>query len=112
MTAMPRILLLICACWLASTAWADVDGARVYQNYCTPCHGLRGDGRGINAPHMSVVPRDHTNTAEMRSRSDGDLYQVIAEGGTSMNQSILMPAWGRVLADEEIHGLVRYLRAL
>jgi mono/diheme cytochrome c family protein len=107
-----RTVLLICAWLLASAAWADVDAARLYRNYCVPCHGIQGDGRGINAPHMSVVPRDHTNTAEMRSRSDADLYRVIAEGGISMNQSNLMPAWGGLLSDEEIHGLVRHLRTL
>lgn len=107
---MSRTFLVLLA-FLTSGAAAS-DGAALYRNYCSQCHGIEGDGNGINAPHMSVVPRDHTNLSEMRNRSDADLYKVVAEGGSSMNQSILMPAWSGLLDGDDIQALVRHMRAL
>lgn len=97
---------------LAFSASADDRGRALYQIYCTQCHGVAGDGGGINAPHMSVVPRDHTDRSEMSGRSDADLAEVVKGGGKAINKSILMPAWGGSLTDEDIEALVRHLRVL
>lgn len=83
-----------------------------YRTYCVQCHGLKGNGKGINVRDMSVQPRDHTDTAQMSTRSDDDLFKVIKEGGVSINKSVLMPPWGDVFSDEEIRGLVSHLRKL
>ncbi|MCC5885701.1 MAG: cytochrome c [Gammaproteobacteria bacterium] len=108
---MSRILLVLFVAVLASGALA-ADGDALYRTYCSQCHGITGHGNGINAPHMSVVPRDHTNASEMGKRSDEDLFKVVAEGGSSMNQSILMPAWSGLLEDDDLHALIRHMRAL
>lgn len=99
----------------AGLASAEDDAARgqtLYRIYCTQCHGLEGDGRGINTPHMTVQPRDHTDTGEMSARTDDDLFKAIQSGGKAVNKSVLMPAWGGNLADEDIRALVAYLREL
>ncbi len=83
-----------------------------YRTYCVQCHGLQGNGKGINVRDMSVQPRDHTDAEAMAARSDDDLFKVIKEGGVAINKSVLMPAWGDVLNDEEIRGLVAHLRKL
>jgi len=84
----------------------------IYKTYCWQCHGMRGNGMGVNIPDMSVQPRNHTDTKEMSVRSDDELFKAIKEGGRSIGKSLLMPAWGGVLSDEEIKGLVGYLRTL
>jgi len=84
----------------------------VYKTYCWQCHGMQGNGMGVNIPDMSVQPRDHTDSKEMSSRSDAELFKAIKEGGRSIDKSLLMPAWGGVLSDEQIEGLVHYLRRL
>lgn len=88
------------------------DAKILYQTYCTQCHGIAANGNGINAPSMSVQPRDHTDPVEMGTRTDEELFKVIKHGGKSINKSVLMPAWGDNLDDEQIHTLVRYLRTL
>lgn len=84
----------------------------IYRTYCWQCHGTKGNGMGINVRDMSVQPRDHTDSREMSTRSDEELFKAISEGGQSISKSVLMPPWGSVLSDEEIHSLVGYLRQL
>ena len=107
----------IATCLLMSMAWVSTSGAAeraddVYKTYCWQCHGMEGNGMGINIPDMSVQPRDHTDSKEMSARSDAELFKAIKEGGRSIDKSLLMPAWEGVLSDEQIKGLVRYLRQL
>lgn len=83
-----------------------------YRTYCWQCHGMNGNGNGLNVRDMSVQPRDHTDSKSMSTRSDDDLFKVIKEGGQSMSKSVLMPPWGDTLSDEEIHDMVAYLRTL
>jgi cytochrome c oxidase cbb3-type subunit 3 len=83
-----------------------------YRTYCAQCHGLQGNGRGVNIRDMSVQPRNHTDAAYMSSRSDDDLFTADKKGGLAINKSVLMPPWGNSLSDTEIHDMVRYLRAL
>lgn len=94
-------------------AEGDADnGRQLYRHYCTQCHGLEGDGGGINVKDMAVMPRDHTDKAEMSARTDADLFKAIKHGGKSINKSMLMPQWGNNLTDQQINDLVAYLRQL
>lgn len=87
-------------------------GKTLYHAYCTQCHGLEGDGWGVNAAFMAVQPRDHTERKEMLARTDEDLFKVIKLGGKSINKSILMPSWGANLSDDDIRDLIAHLRTL
>ncbi len=111
---MLRGLLLISLVMLLQTVSADEStlGHDLYKTYCWQCHGMKGTGNGINVRDMSVQPRDHTDTKEMSSRTDDELFKAIKEGGQAISKSVLMPPWGGNLSDDEIHALVNYLRAL
>lgn len=99
----------------ASATHADATaghGKTLYRVYCTQCHGVAGNGKGVNAAFMSIQPRDHTDAAEMGARTDADLFKAIKEGGKAVNKSVLMPSWSANLGDDDIHALVAYLREL
>ncbi len=83
-----------------------------YRTYCMQCHGMEGNGKGVNIRDMSVQPRDHTDAKAMSARSDDTLFKVIKEGGPSIDKSVLMPPWGDTLNDEEIKDMVQHLRKL
>jgi len=91
---------------------AAESGEDLYKIYCWQCHGMQGDGMGINIPDMSVQPRNHTDSKDMSARADEDLFKAIKGGGQAIDKSVLMPPWGEVLSDDEIQSLVRYLREL
>lgn len=88
------------------------DPAVVYHRRCAPCHGLRGDGDGYNAPFLPIPPTPHSSPDYMSTRSDDALFDAIAGGGYIMNRSARMPPFGRTLSAAQIRGLVTYLRAL
>lgn len=88
------------------------DGDILYKTYCTSCHGIAGNGNGINVADMSVQPRDHTDSSEMGARTDDELARAIREGGSSVGKSVLMPPWGQVLDEAQVTSLVTYLREL
>ncbi len=109
---MAGLTLMVAAAGTHGIASAQESGAALYKAYCAQCHGIRGDGMGINLRDMSVQPRDHTDTAWMSGRSDDDLFKAVKEGGLALSKSVLMPPWEGILDDEEIHRLVEYMREL
>ncbi len=88
------------------------NGNALYEIYCTQCHGISGDGKGINIADMSVLPRDHTDKDEMSARTDEELMKAIKHGGKSVNKSVLMPAWDSNFSDQQVDDLVAYLRQI
>jgi len=112
-----RIASAMALLWtLAALAPAPVAAADRatdnYRTYCVQCHGIDGNGQGINKRDMSVQPRDHTDAKAMSGRSDETIFKVIKEGGPSIDKSVLMPPWGDTFSDEEIRELVVHLRKL
>jgi cytochrome c oxidase cbb3-type subunit III len=87
-------------------------GRVTYQHYCTPCHGVKGDGRGFNAPHLLVQPANHTDAKFMSERNDAKLFDTINLGGVEVAKSTLMPPWGAALGDERIKSVILHLREL
>lgn len=104
---------VVVAIGLPTPGYTAEPGKDLYKTYCWQCHGSHGNGKGINAgENMSVAPRNHTDSEYMSDRSDQDLFNAVKNGGPAVNKSVLMPPWGGVLTDDEIHALVRYLRVL
>ncbi len=83
---------------------------RLYDTYCTQCHGVNRDGNGVNSVYMSVQPRDHSDPKGMGDIPNDEIIEVIKKGGLAANKSVLMPAWGDVFSDEEVKELTAYLR--
>jgi cytochrome c oxidase cbb3-type subunit 3 len=106
------LLVLLAAAPPALAAGDAARGKELYRAYCTQCHGLSGNGKGVNAASMAVQPRDHTDRGEMSARTDAELFEAIQHGGKAVNKSVLMPAWGANFSEDDIHSLVAYLREL
>ncbi len=85
---------------------------QTYQWYCTQCHGVKGKGDGINSPHVTVPPRNHTKASYLETRSDQELFDAISEGGLKIGRAPCMPSWGNTFDKETIWSLVRYIREL
>jgi cytochrome c oxidase cbb3-type subunit 3 len=109
-----RALMSILAA-LSGTVAVAADGpnphaVKLYDTYCVQCHGVERNGNGLNSSEMAVKPRDHTDAKAMGDTPDDLLFKAIKNGGLSVSKSVLMPTWGGVLTDDEIHELVKYLR--
>jgi len=104
---------LVMAAMAGAAPAAAEDVEKVFKFYCAQCHGLDGDGKGINVTEdFPVTPRAFNNAAEMNKLTDADLRNVIREGGPVASKSEMMPPWGKTLSDEEIDALVKKMRDL
>ena len=89
------------------------DAEKIFQFYCSQCHGLTGKGDGPNVTKdFPVSPRNFTDGNEMAKLSDADLKNVILDGGPAVSKSPMMPPWGKTLTAEEVDALVEHLRVL
>jgi cytochrome c oxidase cbb3-type subunit 3 len=92
--------------------YAEEKGKRVFRKYCVVCHGETGMGDGFNAYNLNPRPRDFTNYKYMTALSDEKIAETISQGGRGTNKSILMPAWGNTVSQNDIQNLITYVRTL
>jgi len=88
------------------------EGKKLYQLYCSPCHGINGNGKGINYQALTIRPQDHTDASYLSVRTDKQLEDAIRLGGLGVSKSPLMPPWGEIIVEKDIKSLVKYLRTL
>ncbi|MBI1853267.1 MAG: c-type cytochrome [Planctomycetes bacterium] len=88
------------------------NGEHLYRVHCAPCHGEKGRGDGPAADYLKPKPKDHTDSIGMASRTDADLFLVIAKGGVALNRSSLMPRFDDRFDECEIWDLVAFVRTL
>ena len=119
----PRSWELAAASEPAPGEAGEADGAgaaaeptieQVYQNRCAQCHGAEGAGDGPAADFLYPKPRDFTlavfkyktSHADSEFPYDRDLARTIRDGlpGTAM------PAWGEVLTERQIAGLIGLIK--
>ncbi len=97
---------------LPGIALPEEKGKVVYNQWCSSCHGEKGDGKGPAADFVWPRPRDFTkgtykfkSTASGEPALDSDIIRTIKEG----NAGTSMPAWKR-FSDDEVKALVTYLK--
>jgi mono/diheme cytochrome c family protein len=73
---------------------------------CAMCHGKGGDGKGETARDMKLQIPDFTNPANLKDRSDGEIFYLIKNGHQDM------PPEGERLKADGYWDLVNYVRSL
>lgn len=83
----------------------EMTPAETYKTLCQRCHGEKGDGRGKIAWYLDPYPRDLTKAGFINSKTTERLANSIRKGvpGTAM------PAWGNVLKDGQVQGVLQYV---
>jgi mono/diheme cytochrome c family protein len=95
-----------------TSAFKNADahrGAQVYKEYCTQCHGPKGDADGPGAIGLDPKPAVHSQLP-LSDYPDDYLYNVIYYGGKSVGKSPNMPDWGLTIPEQGIADLLAYLR--
>ncbi|ETX03204.1 MAG: hypothetical protein ETSY1_00870 [Candidatus Entotheonella factor] len=103
----------------AQVAWADPqvpvmnpfsgdkrairEGRSSYRNFCSNCHGGKADGRG-----------ERGQGANLRKFKKGfqKYVKIVKEGREVKGRIQNMPAWGKVLPEDEIFKIGAYLETL
>jgi mono/diheme cytochrome c family protein len=76
---------------------------------CFTCHGKEGKGDGLAAPGLDPSPRNFTNQAFHRAKTDGEPYWGIQNGSSG---TAMMPMIGSVINEEEGRLVLLYERSL
>ena len=107
------VAVLLATCVVAggfvSAARAD-DAKATYDKTCATCHGPGGKGDGAVGKMLKPPPKEFA--AALAGAADADIAKVIKEGGKAVGKSASMPAYGSKLNDEQIKGLVQYIKGL
>ncbi|MGE5445511.1 MAG: c-type cytochrome [Ignavibacteriales bacterium] len=80
-------------------------GEKLFQNNCSPCHGMGGKGDGP-VIKRGFYPVDLT-ASQTQARTDGYIYAYIRYGG-----KILMPSYRDNVSSDEAWSIVNYVRKL
>jgi mono/diheme cytochrome c family protein len=82
-----------------------LDGARVFDERCSPCHGDTGHGDGLLAELLPIRPRNYHTDAFQWGTGWKEIAETVRQG-----RSGVMPAFEGALSEQEI-GSVAFLVA-
>lgn len=109
--ALPPAALLLALAWspagaAPAQAHRDSSPALLYHNYCSVCHGDKGDGQSRARQSLNPPPRDFTAPGMSRSLTRERMLEVVANGapGTAM------VGWKTQLSPRQMAAVVDYVR--
>lgn len=88
---------------LAIPARAQNDSAALFKSKCAACHGA--DGKGQTPMGKTLKARDLASP-EVQKETDAQLIEITENGKGKM------PGYKGKLTDDQIKGLVKYIRTL
>lgn len=107
MNALMTLLLAVNVAAQTPAAPAKVDGAKLFAKNCSTCHAKDGTGSASMAKMFKAdLQILNLATGDAVKVSDADLTKVVAAGRNKM------PAFKGKLKDDEIKGVLTYVRSL
>jgi mono/diheme cytochrome c family protein len=84
----------------------DPDKGRIFfMGNCFTCHGVKGDGEGPRAYFITPPPRNFLLETSRQRLNRPVLFEAITDGRLGTN----MPAWGKVLNNQEIADVAEFV---
>ncbi len=78
----------------------------VYHNYCSVCHGDRGDGKSRAQHSLNPGPRDFTSPEAAHKMTRNKMIDIVANG----SPKTAMVPWKSQLSQKQIEEVVDYIR--
>lgn len=110
--SMRSLIIVVVLALLPLSAFSEDRGKVLYDQWCSQCHGVKGDGKGAAADFVFPKPRDFTrgtykfqSTASGEPPADADIIRSIRDG----NPGTSMPPWKR-FSDSEVKDILDYLK--
>jgi mono/diheme cytochrome c family protein len=80
-------------------------GATFFIHNCAACHGTKGDGNGPRAYFITPPPRNFLLAASRQRLNRPVIFEAVTNGRLGTN----MPAWGKVLSNQEIANVAEFV---
>ncbi len=97
--------LLCCPIMLQAAGTASPNAPLLYHNYCSVCHGDRGNGQSKANMALNPPPRDFSSPTSKRELTRERIIYAIAKG----RPNTAMVGWDSQLSEAEIDALADYL---
>ncbi|MGD1030448.1 MAG: cytochrome c [Opitutaceae bacterium] len=95
---------------LSAAIMRAADAADNWTANCASCHGKDGAGKTRIAKRLGV--KDLTDAAYQKSFTDDQAFKSLKEGEKDADGNVKMNPMGDKLSDDDIKGLVAYVRTL
>ena len=89
-----------------------VRGKQVYDMFCLPCHGDKGDGKGPVGVTLQPPPRDFTVGKFLYGTTDQDLFDTMTNGAVVKGGSELMGEWKLIIPESDRWAVIAFIRSL
>lgn len=80
-------------------------GEKTFKANCSTCHGIKGDGHGPRAYFINPKPRNFQDPGFSHSFNRPAIFTAVSQGRLGSE----MPAWSKVLNDQEIADVSEYV---
>ncbi|MDH5189642.1 MAG: c-type cytochrome [Gammaproteobacteria bacterium] len=87
------------------------NAKKLYKMKCKKCHGSDGDGKGSAADDMEVKPTAFNKPGYLKTRKDGQLFWILKKGSKGSEMEGFGPGTDANLSDEEMWGIITYMRS-
>lgn len=101
-------ILIILGSVIHANSFADDPslGKILYQAHCIQCHGVKGDGNGLDAASYNPRPRDFTSN-QMSEITDPMIEKAMLAGLPTVSAH----SWGTRLSSSEVVAVIGYIRS-
>ncbi len=104
---MRKVLTVIIAIMAGSALAAKAaDAKETYEKDCAKCHGKDGKGQTVMGKKQGA--KDYTDAKVQDELKDDAAFKAIKNGYKKDDKEVMKPSEG--LSDDEIKGLVAYMR--
>jgi mono/diheme cytochrome c family protein len=109
-TMIPLAMAAVAFLALGARSARAAEPAAIWAQKCAACHGK--DGRGDTRMGKKLDIKDYTDAKVQSAFTDDKAVQTIKEGFKDDKGKELMKGYKDAFSDDEIKGLVAYVRAL
>ncbi len=82
-----------------------------FDQVCSLCHGVAGDGTGAAGAAFVPGPANFTDPTFWETRDDARIKTAIRDGGVAVGVSANMAPWGALYTDERLDAMVEYVKS-
>jgi mono/diheme cytochrome c family protein len=90
----------------------QAQGQRIFYSNCVWCHADSTPAGPSNRANVTPSPALANDGAALNALSDDYVQNIIALGGSALSKSAMMPPWGRTLKQDDISGVIAFMRAI
>lgn len=90
----------------------QAQGQRIFYQQCVWCHADTTPAGPSNRNNVQPTPPLLNDGAVLNKQPDASLVRIIALGGAAIGKSAMMPPHGKLLTQDEMEDVVRFMRVI